>query len=64
MDANDKDSGRDAWPDEAHIVSIPDEDIQAIEGVIRSMEQAQQEFRRIREGMKPLDCEETTFDNV
>jgi hypothetical protein len=63
MDANDKNCGRDAWPDEAHTVSIPDEDLLAIEGVIRSMEQVQREFRRIREGMKPLDCEETAFDN-
>ena len=59
MDTNDKDRQQGKWLDEDHVVCVPDKDIQAIEHVIRSMEQTQQELHKIRDNMKPLDNEET-----
>lgn len=62
MDEKDK-NRQDEWPDEDHVVCIPDKDIRTIGHVIRNIEQAQQEFRRIRDSMKPLDNGETAFDD-
>ncbi|MDR1600806.1 MAG: hypothetical protein LBS42_00035 [Tannerella sp.] len=42
-------------PDDDYAVYIPDGDRRAIERVIRNMEQAQQEFRKVAESLKRAD---------
>jgi hypothetical protein len=46
--------------DDDYVVFIPDKDRRSIEHALLQMECVEQEFRKIREGMKPLDDRETT----
>lgn len=50
-------------PDDDRAVFLPMEDIQAIEGIINKMEQAQLEFRIVEESMKPIENGEFNVEN-
>jgi hypothetical protein len=55
MNSDDNKTDGHELPDDDHSVFIPDGDMWAIERVIRNMEQAQQEFHKVQEGIRTME---------
>jgi hypothetical protein len=46
---------KDEWPDDDKVISIPDEEYNSFMRSFYKMEQAQKEFHKIRDSLKPND---------
>ncbi|GHT28177.1 hypothetical protein FACS189414_5470 [Bacteroidia bacterium] len=54
MDDKNKDR-KDEWPDDDQVIYIPDQEYHCFMQSLRKLEEAQKEFLKIRDNMKPLD---------
>jgi hypothetical protein len=46
---------QEEWGNDDKVIFIPMEDIQAFEHILQGLEEVQKEFRKVQEGMKPME---------